>query len=187
MIPHTMGPPTTPARTPADPPWTIGQLAQRAGVATSALRFYESRGLLFSARSAGGHRVYPRSALRRVAFIRAAQAVGLNLDEIAEALNTLPERRAPSAADWSRLASRWQPLLDARIAALTALRDQLGACIGCGCLSLQRCKLYNPADVAALQGPGPRYLMGDRPPSPAADGRPSPARRPTLKPAAVRK
>jgi MerR family redox-sensitive transcriptional activator SoxR len=100
--------------------------------------------------------------LRRVAFIRAAQAVGLSLPEIAEALASLPERRTPTVADWQRLSRRWQLLLDARMAALTQLRDKLASCIGCGCLSLQHCGLYNPGDVAAVRGAGPRFLMGDR-------------------------
>lgn len=141
---------------------TIGELAARAGVATSALRYYESRGLLRSQRSGGGHRLYPRSALRRVAFVLAAQAVGLTLPQVEQALASLPDGRTPNAGDWQRLSRLWQPLLDERIAALTRLRDQLTACIGCGCLSLTRCKLYNPADVAARRGSGPRYLLGDR-------------------------
>jgi MerR family transcriptional regulator, redox-sensitive transcriptional activator SoxR len=164
----------------ADPFILIGALAQRAGVAASALRFYEAQGLLPSARSAGGQRIYPRSALRRVAFIRAAQAVGLSLDDVRTALATLPDQRTPTQADWARLSRQWQPMLDARIAALTQLRDQLSACIGCGCLSLQRCKLYNPQDVAATRGSGPRFLLGDRsadvraktPSSPTAPARP---------------
>jgi MerR family transcriptional regulator, redox-sensitive transcriptional activator SoxR len=146
----------------SDPFILIGVLAQRAGVAASALRFYETQGLLVSTRSSGGQRQYPRSALRRVAFIRAAQAVGLSLDDIQAALATLPEQRTPTQADWQRLSKQWQPMLNARIAALTQLRDQLSACIGCGCLSLQRCKLYNPQDVAATRGHGPRFLMGDK-------------------------
>ncbi len=145
-----------------DPFILIGQLAQRAGVAASALRFYETQGLLTSVRSSGGQRQYPRSTLRRVAFIRAAQAVGLSLDDVRAALATLPDQRTPTQADWQRLSRQWQPLLDARIEALTQLRDQLSSCIGCGCLSLQRCKLYNPQDVAATRGSGPRFLMGDR-------------------------
>lgn len=140
----------------------IGDFAKRAGIAASALRFYEQQGLLASARSSGGRRLYPRSELRRVAFIRAAQAVGLALPEIAAALATLPGGRTPTAADWQRLSRQWQPLLDARIEALMRLRDQLTSCIGCGCLSLQRCKLYNPGDSAGLRGPGARYLMGDK-------------------------
>lgn len=141
---------------------TIGELAARAGMATSALRYYEQRGLLPSVRSSGGHRLYPRSALRRVAFVRAAQAVGLTLEEIQAALAGLPAARTPTAADWERLSRQWQPLLDARIAAMQRLRDQLASCIGCGCLSLKRCKLYNPEDAAAVRGTGPRYLLGDR-------------------------
>lgn len=141
----------------------IGEFARRAGIAASALRFYEQQGLLASARSRGGRRLYPRAELRRVAFIRAAQAVGLSLPDIAAALASLPDGRTPTAADWQTLSSRWQPLLDARIAALTRLRDQLASCIGCGCLSLQRCALYNPDDIAARRGPGARYLLGDHP------------------------
>jgi MerR family transcriptional regulator, redox-sensitive transcriptional activator SoxR len=146
----------------SDPFIPISLLAHRAGVAASALRFYETQGLLASQRSSGGQRQYPRSALRRVAFIRAAQAVGLTLDDIKAALATLADQRTPTQADWQRLSRQWQPLLDARIAALTQLRDQLASCIGCGCLSLQRCKLYNPQDVAATRGPGPRFLLGDK-------------------------
>lgn len=145
-----------------DVPLTIGELARRAGVAPSALRFYESRGLLGSGRSAGNHRLYPRSALRRIAFIRAAQAVGLGLEQIGTALASLPDGRTPTAADWQRLSRSWAPLLDERIAALTRLRDQLTACIGCGCLSLKRCALYNPGDAAGRLGAGPRYWLGDR-------------------------
>ena len=141
---------------------TIGELAARAGMATSALRYYEQRGLLPSVRSSGGHRLYARSALRRVAFVRAAQAVGLTLEEIQAALAGLPSARTPTAADWAKLSRQWQPLLDARIAALTRLRDKLASCIGCGCLSLKRCRLYNPEDAAAARGTGPRYLLGDR-------------------------
>ncbi|MDN3545044.1 redox-sensitive transcriptional activator SoxR [Kinneretia asaccharophila] len=141
----------------------IGELARRSGVPASALRFYEERGLIAGGRSAAGRRQYPRHVLRRVGFIRAAQAVGLALDEIAAALASLPEGRTPTKADWQRLSAGWAPLLDARIAALTRLRDQLGACIGCGCLSLKSCRLYNPLDRASLRGSGPRYLLGDKP------------------------
>jgi MerR family redox-sensitive transcriptional activator SoxR len=141
----------------------IGEFARRAGLAPSALRFYEQLGLLASARSDGGRRRYPRAELRRVAFIRAAQAVGLSLPDIAAALATLPGGRTPTATDWQKLSRQWQPLLDARIAALTRLRDQLSSCIGCGCLSLKRCALYNPGDTAARRGPGARYLLGDKP------------------------
>ena len=140
---------------------SIGDLAERAGVPHSALRFYEEQGLLKSARTAGGQRRYARDVLRRVAFIRAAQNVGLRLEDIAEALAQLPESRTPTKSDWTRLSTRWRTMLDARIHALEALRDQLDQCIGCGCLSLTACKLYNPADQAAARGSGPRYLLGD--------------------------
>ena len=142
--------------------WSIGQLAQRAGVATSALRFYEDQGLIAALRSSGGQRLYPREVLRRVAFIRAAQNVGLSLDDIRQALASLPEGRTPTQADWTRLSRQWKPLLEARIAALCTLRDQLDACIGCGCLSLKRCAIYNPGDAAQALGSGARYLLGNR-------------------------
>lgn len=147
---------------------TIGELASRADVAPSALRFYEAQGLITSARSSGGQRLYTRGTLRRVAFVRAAQAVGLTLPQVRDALASLPEGRTPTRADWQRLSRRWAPLLDERIAALTRLRGQLDSCIGCGCLSLARCQLYNPQDQAAARGPGARYLLGDRPPPPPA-------------------
>ena len=140
---------------------TIGDVADRSGVATSALRFYEDRGLLASERTAGGQRRYHRDALRRIAFIRAAQRVGLTLDEIAEALDSLPRGRTPTKADWARLSRRWRSRLDEQLARLEALRDDLDACIGCGCLSLRACALYNPADGAAALGAGARYLEGD--------------------------
>jgi MerR family redox-sensitive transcriptional activator SoxR len=147
-----------------EPGWLlIGDLARRAGVAASALRFYEEQGLIAGTRSSGGHRLYARDALRRVAFIRAAQAVGLGLAEIRQALASLPDGRTPNKADWQRLGRAWQPLLDARIQALQRLRDQLSSCIGCGCLSLKACALYNPADGAGERGPGARYLAGERP------------------------
>lgn len=139
----------------------IGPFAQRAGVAASALRFYEAQGLLAVGRSASGRRRYPRATLRRVAFIRVAQSLGLSLAQIRAALATLPDGRTPTQDDWARLSRDWQPLLDARIAALTRLRDQLASCIGCGCLSIERCALYNPGDAAAMLGKGPRYLLGD--------------------------
>jgi MerR family transcriptional regulator, redox-sensitive transcriptional activator SoxR len=141
---------------------SIGTVAARAGVAVSALRFYEERGLLTSSRSEGGHRQYHRQVLRRLAFIQAAQRVGLTLEEIGRALATLPDD-GPSAADWKRLSATWRPMLDEKIRLLEGLRDQLDSCIGCGCLSLQRCRLRNPADRAAALGPGPRYLLGDEP------------------------
>ena len=141
----------------------IGEVARRAGVAASALRFYEAEGLIAGGRSAGGRRQYPRHVLRRVAFIRAAQTVGLGLADIRSALAGLPDERTPDKADWQRLAGAWQPLIDARIAALQRLRDQLASCIGCGCLSLTACALYNPQDRAGGLGAGARYLAGDRP------------------------
>jgi MerR family redox-sensitive transcriptional activator SoxR len=140
----------------------IGDFARRAGVKASALRFYETEGLIASARSAGGRRYYPKAELRRVAFIRAAQAVGLSLDDIKSALASLPEKRTPTKADWERLSKSWRPLLDEKIAAMTRLRDTLDNCIGCGCLSLKSCALYNPGDAAAANGAGARYLLGDR-------------------------
>lgn len=142
---------------------SVGELAQRAGVATSALRFYEEQGLIRSSRSAGGHRQYPRDMLRRVAFIRAGQRVGLSLDEVRAALASLPEARTPTKADWERLARGWQTLLDQRLAQLQRLRDQLGGCIGCGCLSLKACALYNPEDAVAVRGPGARRLEHGEP------------------------
>ena len=144
---------------------SIGELAERAGVPHSALRFYEEQGLLKSVRTAGGQRRYARDMLRRVAFIRAAQAVGLRLEDIARALAQLPESRTPTRADWTRLSKRWRSVLDERINALEALRDQLDQCIGCGCLSLTACRLYNPSDAAGARGSGPRYLLGDSRPA----------------------
>lgn len=139
-------------------PMSIGQLAMRSGVAASALRFYEAEGLIAGTRSAGGHRQYPRHVLRRVAFIRAAQVVGLTLPQIKAALATLPEGRTPTKADWTRLSAAWAPLLDERIAALQQLRQRLTGCIGCGCLSLKACALYNPQDSAAGPSAGARLL-----------------------------
>lgn len=136
----------------------IGEIARRSGVAASALRYYESRGLLGATRTSGGHRLFHRSVLRRLAFIRAAQNVGLTLEEAADALATLPSSRAPTKADWARLSRAWQDRLDEQIAGLVALRDGLTTCIGCGCLSLRRCALSNPRDQAATAGPGARYL-----------------------------
>ena len=147
----------------------IGDLARRAGVAASALRFYESQGLIHAARSDGGRRHFPRSTLRRVAFVRAAQAVGLTLEEIKAALATLPDGRTPTKADWALLSAAWRPSIDARIAALTRLRDALTSCIGCGCLSMEACALYNPADTARRRGAGARYLLGDAPASVIAE------------------
>jgi len=137
---------------------TVGQLAERAGVATSAIRFYESRGLIRARRTTGNQRRYEQSELRRVAFIRTAQRVGLSLDEIGEALGTLPDDRVPTKADWTRLSRTWRPRLDEQIQRIERLRDQLDSCIGCGCLSLRNCALRNPQDVMASRGPGAVFL-----------------------------
>ncbi|QNN53853.1 redox-sensitive transcriptional activator SoxR [Nocardioides mesophilus] len=138
---------------------TIGQLAERSGVAPSALRYYEDLGLITSVRTAGNQRRYLRPTLRRVAFVRSAQRVGLTLDEVAEALATLPEGRTPTKADWSRLSRSWRPRLDEQIERLERLRDKLDSCIGCGCLSLRTCALRNAGDEAASRGPGAVYLQ----------------------------
>ena len=140
---------------------SIGEVADRTGVAHSALRFYESEGLISASRSGGGQRRYHRSTLRRVAFIKVAQRVGLSLEEIRGALASLPESRTPTKTDWARLSAAWRPRLDEQIAVLQRLRDELASCIGCGCLSLGACKLYNPGDAAASLGTGPRYLLSD--------------------------
>ena len=140
---------------------TIGEVARRSGVASSALRFYEERGLIRSERAGSGHRRYARSVLRRIAFIVFAQRVGLSLDEIAEELAKLPPDRAPNRRDWSRLSATWTSRIDARIAELERLKSGLTECIGCGCLSLGRCQLANPGDRAGARGPGPRYWIGD--------------------------
>jgi MerR family redox-sensitive transcriptional activator SoxR len=136
----------------------IGEVARRAGVAASALRYYEAEGLVTSVRSEGGRRLFPRSVLRRLAFVRAAQNVGLSLDEIREALALLPDGRNPTRADWARLTRAWRERLNEQIAGLTALRDGLTTCIGCGCLSLRECALMNPGDVAGTRSAGARYL-----------------------------
>jgi MerR family redox-sensitive transcriptional activator SoxR len=138
----------------------IGDFAARSGVAPSALRYYEKEGLIRSTRTGGNQRRYLRSELRRVAFIKIAQQVGVSLDEIREALAALPENRTPTKADWARLSARWRRKLEDRIALMERLRDQLTGCIGCGCLSLQRCSLINPADEMAGSGAGPRVLLG---------------------------
>jgi MerR family redox-sensitive transcriptional activator SoxR len=140
---------------------TIGALSKRTGVATSALRYYESEGLIHAERSPGGQRRYARATLRRVSFIRIAQQVGLSLDEIRSALASLPDSRTPDEKDWERLSASWRPRLDAQIAVLERLRDRLDGCIGCGCLSLSYCRLLNPGDYAAERGPGPRYILDD--------------------------
>jgi MerR family redox-sensitive transcriptional activator SoxR len=142
---------------------TIGDVSRRSGVAASALRFYEERGLISSERAGSGHRRYPRPVLRRIAFIVFAQRVGLTLDEIGAELARLPADHAPTRRDWSRLSSKWRARIDDRIAELERLKAGLTECIGCGCLSLDRCRLANPDDRIAARGPGPRYWIGDRP------------------------
>ena len=137
---------------------SVGELASRSGVAVSAIHFYEAKGLITSVRNPGNQRRFARSELRRVAVIKVAQRAGISLGEIRDALETLPTGRTVTARDWSRLSKRWKNALDERIHRLTALRDQLGDCIGCGCLSLKTCPLRNPMDVAGEDGPGPRYI-----------------------------
>ena len=137
---------------------SIGEVSRRSGVAASALRFYEEAGLLTSTRASGGARVYPRSALRRVAVIQAAKAVGMPLAELKASLDELPARRTPTKADWERLSRAWRGRLDERIRELEQLRDGLTSCIGCGCLSLRSCALLNPADTLGAGGPGARRL-----------------------------
>lgn len=140
------------------PHLTIGQLSTRSGVAPSTLRYYEDLGLIESSRTTGNQRRYAQATLRRVAFVRSAQRVGLTLEEVAEALATLPSGRTPTKADWTRISRSWRPRIEAQIERLERLRDKLDSCIGCGCLSLQRCALNNPGDKAAPRGPGAVYL-----------------------------
>jgi MerR family redox-sensitive transcriptional activator SoxR len=154
---------------------SIGELAERTDVSPSALRFYETHGLIHAIRSEGGQRRFQRDVLRRVSFIRIAQKVGLSLDQIRDALASLPESRTPTQADWTRLSQAWRPQLDEQIAVLTRLRDQLDECIGCGCLSLRTCALYNGHDRAGQLGPGPRFLLGDTPED--LEGLPAPSGR----------
>ena len=140
---------------------TIGAMSERTGVSHSALRFYEAEGLVHSTRSDGGQRRYTRDILRRVSFIRVAQQVGLSLEEIGDALASLPENRTPNQRDWERLSKSWRPRIDGQIAVLERLRDRLTGCIGCGCLSMKACRLLNPGDEVAARGPGPRYVLDD--------------------------
>lgn len=140
---------------------TIGDLAARTGLAVSAIRFYETHGIVAPLRNAGGHRRYARADLRRLSFVMIAQRLGFPLAQIAGHLSALPADRALSQNDWTRIAAGFRADIDAKIAALTRLRDTLDSCIGCGCLSLERCALYNPADRARAKGTGPRYLLGD--------------------------
>ena len=138
---------------------SVGEVAERAGVSVSALHFYESKGLIASSRTTGNQRRYRRETLRRVAFIRVAQRVGIPLSMVGEALASLPDRRTPTRADWARLSRQWRSELDVRIGQLVELRDHLDDCIGCGCLSIDRCALRNPDDVLARRGPGPHRLL----------------------------
>jgi MerR family redox-sensitive transcriptional activator SoxR len=138
---------------------TIAEVARRSGVAASALRFYEQRGLIASERTGAGHRRFPRAVLRRIAFIVFAQKVGLTLDEITRELEKLPQNRVPERADWAKLSARWSRRIDERIAELERLKAGMTQCIGCGCLSLHQCRLANPGDRAATSGPGPRFWM----------------------------
>lgn len=139
---------------------SVGEVARRSDVPVSTLHFYESKGLISSQRSTGGQRRYARDVLRRIAFIRTAQQVGVSLAAIRAALDTLPSQRAPNRADWQRLSTLWREDLDARIQQLRQLRDTLDDCIACGCLSLESCRLRNPQDKLAMQGPGPQRLWG---------------------------
>ena len=145
---------------------TIGELSARTGVAPSALRFYEERGLISSQRTEGNQRRYDRAILRRIAFVQAGKAAGIPLERIRDALDRLPSKRSPNRADWERLSQSWRDDLDRRIAVLVALRDRLTGCIGCGCLSLDKCDLLNPEDEAADLGAGAHYFLQDAPARP---------------------
>ena len=140
---------------------TIADVARRSGVAASALRFYEQRGLIAAERTGAGHRRFPRAVLRRIAFIVFAQRIGLSLEEISEVVAKLPHNRVPERSDWAKLSAGWRTRVDARIAELERLKTGLTECIGCGCLSLQTCRLTNAEDRAGKAGPGARYLLGD--------------------------
>lgn len=144
---------------------TIGDLAQRTGLAVSAIRFYEQRGLLRAARTAGGQRRFEKADIRRLSFVLIAQRLGFTLEQIGEQMATLPAGRPPGQRDWTRMSKGFRADLQARIDGLTRLRDSLDGCIGCGCLSLKKCALYNPQDKAGEAGAGPRYLLGDRSPA----------------------
>lgn len=145
------------------PEISIGQLAKRTGLAVSAIRYYEAQGLIVSERNSGGQRRFKRSDIRRLSFVMIAQQFGFSLARIRALLERLPGGRTPTARDWAEMSTHFRHELDLRIATLTRLRDELDGCIGCGCLSLDNCRLYNPDDVARRAGPGPRYLMGDAP------------------------
>jgi MerR family transcriptional regulator, redox-sensitive transcriptional activator SoxR len=156
----------------AVPALTIAELAARSGAAPSALRYYEDLGLIRAERTAGNQRRYPRHMLRRVAFIRAGRQIGLSLRDIKAALDRLPADKAPTRAQWARAARTWQARIDAQVAELQAMSRTLGSCIGCGCLSLRRCALYNPGDAAGRLGAGARWLLGDEPPAEASPSGP---------------
>ncbi|GEM78934.1 redox-sensitive transcriptional activator SoxR [Vibrio superstes] len=143
--------------------FTVGEAAKRCGVATSALRFYESKGLIESIRTEGNQRRYPASTIRVISVIKAAQQIGVSLDEIKLALKTLPNHKQPTKKDWARMSKRWAASLDQKILEMQRLRDNLDGCIGCGCLSLKSCKLFNPEDTASAQGTGARYLIDGSP------------------------
>jgi len=144
---------------------TIGTMARRTGLATSAIRYYEDEGLVHPDRNESGHRRYERSDLRRLSFVMISQDLGFGIAEIRGALNSLPEGRTPTKADWAKISNRFGAELDKRIARMQSLRERLDGCVGCGCLSLKKCTLYNPDDRAARRGAGPRYLLGDSPDS----------------------
>lgn len=152
-----------------DPHISIGVVAARTGVAVSAIRYYESTGLLPAIRSAGGKRLFPRSVIRRVSFILISQQLGYSLEQIAGLLEKLPQQRTPTKADWQKLSVEFSRDIDQRIERLSRLKESLGGCIGCGCLSLKSCSLYNPQDQAASLGDGPRYLLGDSPQTVSSD------------------
>ncbi|TYC67137.1 redox-sensitive transcriptional activator SoxR [Stappia sp. BW2] len=142
---------------------TIGDLSERTGLSVSAIRFYEEKGLVHPSRNAGGQRRFLRADIRRLSFVLVAQEFGFSIAEIAAQLQRLPEGRAPTKADWTRISGEFRMHLDRKIERMTALRDKLDSCIGCGCLSMKSCQLYNAGDAAASKGRGPRYLLGDRP------------------------
>ena len=150
---------------------TIGELAARSGITRSALRFYQAQGLITASRTSGNQRRYPRATLRMLALIQAGRAAGIQLEQIRLALDSLPSGRTPTRRDWERLSRRWRTDIDRRITTLQALRDRLTTCIGCGCLSIDRCRLLNPHDQAATLGPGPNYLHHDHNPPLQADSR----------------
>ncbi|GAB2205099.1 redox-sensitive transcriptional activator SoxR [Roseibium sp. ROS1] len=142
---------------------TIGDLSERTGLSVSAIRFYEEKGLVHPSRNAGGQRRFLRADIRRLSFVLVAQEFGFSIAEIAAQLQRLPEGRAPTKADWTRISRDFRSHLDRKIERMTALRNKLDGCIGCGCLSMKTCQLYNAGDAAASKGRGPRYLLGDRP------------------------